>query len=98
MSTGEYILRMDGDDISTLNRIEVLLNFMINNPKYLLVGSAYEGINENGESRGVSEVPTTQKLINKTILLSSPVSHIWMAKKEVYDKLNGYRADAVEDY
>ncbi len=98
LSNGEYIVRMDGDDISTTDRVETLLNFMIENPKYSLVGSAYEGIDEDGKIRGVSKVPTSQELIEKTILLSSPVSHIWIAKKEVYDILNGYRADTVEDY
>lgn len=98
LSNGEYIVRMDGDDISTTDRVETLLNFMIENPKYSLVGSAYEGIDEDGKIRGVSKVPTSQELIEKTILLSSPVSHIWIAKKEVYDLLNGYRADTVEDY
>jgi len=98
LSNGEYIVRMDGDDISTTNRIETLLNFMIEHPKYSLVGSSYEGIDEDGKSRGISKVPTSQELIEKTILLSSPVSHIWIARKEVYDKLNGYRADTVEDY
>lgn len=95
---GDYILRMDGDDVSVENRLEVLMSFIKSNPQYSLVGSAYSGIDQDGKERGVSKVPTNQNLIDKTILLSSPVSHIWLATKQVYIKLNGYRANTVEDY
>lgn len=95
---GDYILRMDGDDVSVENRLEVLMSFIKSNPQYSLVGSAYSGIDQDGKERSVSKVPTNQNLIDKTILLSSPVSHIWLATKQVYIKLNGYRANTVEDY
>lgn len=98
LATGEFIVRMDGDDISLPSRIETLLKFLLSHPEYSLVGSAYEGINENGEYRGISTVPSSQFLINKVLLLSSPVSHIWIAKKNIYAVLGGYRADTVEDY
>ena len=74
------------------------MSFIKSNPQYSLVGSAYSGIDQDGKERGVSKVPTNQNLIDKTILLSSPVSHIWLATKQVYIKLNGYRANTVEDY
>lgn len=98
LANGDFIARMDGDDVSMPNRIEVLLNYLLNNPECSLVGSAYIGINEVGESSGVSAVPTSQSMIDNTLLYSSPVSHIWLAKKEAYDALGGYRADTVEDY
>jgi glycosyltransferase involved in cell wall biosynthesis len=98
LASGEYIVRMDGDDISMPERIEVLLRFIIKNPEFSLVGSAYLGIDENGSERGIVAVPISQELINRVILFSSPVSHIWLATKDVYDRLDGYRADTVEDY
>jgi glycosyltransferase involved in cell wall biosynthesis len=98
LARGEFILRMDGDDVSAENRLEVLMDYIRRNPEYGLVGSAYSGINEDGSDRGSSLVPNNQILIDKIILLTSPVSHIWLARKDVYKKLNGYRADTVEDY
>ena len=41
-SSGKYIVRMDADDISELNRIETLVNFMENHPEVIVCGSAFE--------------------------------------------------------
>jgi glycosyltransferase involved in cell wall biosynthesis len=38
---GEYIMIQDADDYSTLNRLAVLLNFMLQNPNVDVVGSSY---------------------------------------------------------
>lgn len=98
-SSGGYIARMDGDDISAATRIERQLDFLLNNPEYYLVGSHLITIDEYGKEIGFEEMPITQQLINRTLKLSSPVAHIWLAKREVYNLLNGYREiPGVEDY
>ena len=97
-STGSYIARMDGDDISLPNRIEKQLQFLKDFPEYDLVGSNTITIGENGDELGRTKMLSNENLINKTLLLSSPVLHIWLAKKEVYIKLKGYRIPTVEDY
>lgn len=38
-SSGDYLLRMDTDDISTNNRLEILMNFLLKNSQYAAVGS-----------------------------------------------------------
>lgn len=44
-------------------------------------------------------MPINDNIINKTIKYTSPVLHIWLAKREVYTKLNGYREiPGAEDY
>ncbi|MFT6985482.1 MAG: glycosyltransferase involved in cell wall biosynthesis [Psychromonas sp.] len=97
-ATGFYVARMDGDDVSIRDRIEKLVLFLETNPEYSLVGSSHIGINEEGKEFSRTAMPSDFEKIRKTILLTSPVLHIWLAKKEVYDELNGYRADTVEDY
>jgi GT2 family glycosyltransferase len=93
---------MDGDDIALPVRLEKQLRFLENNPDIALVGCATSAIDERGQpipGLGVSLKPITQKAISRTLLLASPCSHIWLARREVYDKLSGYREIAfAEDY
>jgi len=96
---GKYIARMDGDDVSAPERLEKQLNFLIKNPQYYLVGSHVNTIDANNNVIGKQEMPTKDKIINKTIKYASPVLHIWLAKCEVYNQLNGYREiPGAEDY
>lgn len=98
-ATGKYIIRMDGDDVCTYDRIDKMYNFLQNNPDYALVGSQTNSINEMGEIIGTTKLPTTFEQIKKTCIYSSPILHIWMCKKELYSILGGYRNIlGAEDY
>lgn len=98
-SSGDYIARMDGDDISELDRIETLVKFVMANPKYDIVGTSMTAIDDAGSELFITTYSDSNKLLNKTLKYSSPLAHIWIAKKEVYDKLNGYRGlSGAEDY
>jgi glycosyltransferase involved in cell wall biosynthesis len=96
--SGEYVLRMDGDDVCSLNRVSVLLDFICSNSEYSLVGSSYKGITEDGIFISSTKMPADFNVIKKVLLHSSPVLHIWLAKTSLYLEMNGYRADTVEDY
>jgi hypothetical protein len=93
---------MDGDDIALPVRLEKQLRFLENNLDIVLVGCATSAIDERGRpvpGLGVSLKPITQEVISSTLLLAPPCSHIWLARREVYDKLSGYREIPVaEDY
>jgi glycosyltransferase involved in cell wall biosynthesis len=98
-SRGEYICRMDGDDISDHDRIERKLGFLKENPDVSLVGCSVKSIDENGKLLNRKKMPSNQNIINKTLKFATPVFHIWLAKRDVYEKLNGYRnIPYVEDY
>lgn len=98
-STGSYIVRMDGDDISDLDRIETQLKFLKNNKDIDLVGTSTICINEDGKELSRTTMLDDFNKLKKIVKFSSPISHIWMCKKEVYEKLNGYRdIPYVEDY
>jgi glycosyltransferase involved in cell wall biosynthesis len=47
--TSEYVARMDADDVATPRRLEKQVQFLDENPDYVLVGSSYRLINENSE-------------------------------------------------
>lgn len=96
---GDFIARMDGDDISAPKRLEKQLKFLINNPIYSLVGSHIVTIDDSDNILGKQKMPTDWKNIKRSIIYASPVLHIWLAKREVYTKLNGYREiPGAEDY
>ncbi|KAE9634984.1 glycosyltransferase [Defluviitalea raffinosedens] len=98
-STGNYIARMDGDDISLPDRLEKQINFLRTHPEYSLVGTSTIGIDKNGNERGRTRYIGNFKFLKLISLVSSPVPHIWVAKREIYDHLGGYREmPYVEDY
>lgn len=99
LSNGEYIARMDGDDISAPDRIERKINFLKENRDVDLVGCSLISI--DGSGKRINKIKKLQDfdLIKKTLRYTSPVSHIWLCKAAVYNKLNGYRElSGAEDY
>lgn len=49
--TGEYIARMDGDDISMPNRLKKQLDFMDKHPHYAMCGGQADVIDNNGDKK-----------------------------------------------
>lgn len=85
---GQYIARMDADDISLPKRFEKQVEFLNTHPDYSVVGSAV--ILFDGESdlniRTVKEKP-----LKKDIVLNVPHIHpTIMMRREVYRDLKGY--------
>lgn len=98
LAKGEYIARIDADDLAAPQRLEKQLAYLQNN-NIDLVGCQMIAIDENNIEFSYSELPIGCIHINKTRLIRSPIAHIWLCKKSVYDKLNGYRdIPYAEDY
>ncbi|ENN6197677.1 glycosyltransferase [Vibrio vulnificus] len=97
LAKGEYIIRMDSDDISLPNRFEVLLH-EINKRNVNILGSSTLTINESGHVTGGYNAIEEHKDLVKTCKYSTPILHIWICKKSLYDKVGGYRFAPVEDY
>ena len=97
-----FIARMDGDDIALPTRLEKQLRFLEENPDIALVGCATTAIDQSGRlipGLDISQKPITQEAVADTLLLAPPCSHIWLARREVYDTLSGYREiEVAEDY
>lgn len=90
-SRAPYIAIMDGDDISTPGRLEQLLGFLETHPEISLVGSAIRTMDEHGRLFGKAyEAAPNQAAILRTIHLNIPCL-VWLARKELYDHLEGYR-------
>jgi glycosyltransferase involved in cell wall biosynthesis len=98
-ATGKYIARMDGDDISALDRIEKKVNFLEEHSDYDLIGCSMIAIDTDENEIGKTIHYQDEKLLLETLKYVTPVSHIWVARKSTYDKLKGYREiSGVEDY
>lgn len=99
-ATGEYIARMDGDDVSFENRLFKEISFLENNPEYAIVSSPMIYFDENGEwgeSKAI-ENPTNLDFVTGTPFCHAPC----MVRTEAYKEVNGYSTDdrtlRAEDY
>lgn len=96
---GEYIARMDGDDISENDRIEKLINYLDEHPDCSLVGSQVKSIDESGKFIAYKRLLCSSNAIYKYMPVMPCVLHIWLARREMYDTLGGYREiPYAEDY
>lgn len=85
-SSGNYIARMDSDDISKSERIQMQLEFL-EEFNYDLVGSYIEKIDMNHKSLGVSISPITKKQIDKLLPHATVAFHpTWFGKKDLFVK------------
>ena len=99
-ATGEYIARMDGDDISVEYRLEKQVSILDNEKDISFVSSEMVLFDEEGEW-GKSKV--IERPVNKDFIHGTPFCHApAMIRKEVYDIVNGYtehkKLIRVEDY
>lgn len=85
---GDYIARMDGDDLSISTRFEKQVEFLMNNSKYDLVGSQMISFDDDGD---IGVVPINEIPDKYSLRYNTPFCHATiMAKKEVYRTLKGY--------
>lgn len=86
---GEYIARMDSDDISSHNRFMYELEYL-NERKLDVVSCGMIKIDENGGE--IEREKTRVKEPRKFLPVASCLVHSGiMARKKVYEELNGYR-------
>lgn len=95
---GDYILRIDGDDIALPNRFNTQLNYLQQH-NLDLVGCQMIAIDEDGNELSKGHMPVGVDKVRAACQYSSPIAHIWLAKREVYETLGGYREiPYAEDY
>jgi len=100
-SKGDFIARMDSDDISDPSRIRKQLNYLNKNPKIDLIGSSVRIIDENGKFLGAENVPIKPDAINQCLKYRCVVYHpTFFLRKEVFNKVGGYRKEFIhaQDY
>lgn len=100
MAEGEYIARMDGDDLCSPERFEKEIRVLENNPEISIVSTDMEFFDESGiwGRTHAEKAPDNFSFLKKT-----PFCHAaCMVKKEAYDAVGGYSVGdillRVEDY
>lgn len=96
-----YIARMDADDISLPDRLELQLEYLENHKDVALVGSNVKLMNNNSEVVGSRKYPTF--LEKKDFINNCAICHpTIMIRKNVIEKMRGYSKKKahirVEDY
>lgn len=91
-ATGEYIARMDGDDISLSERLEKEVNFLDTHPEYAIVSTPMIFFDENGDWGRSYSIEKPQK--NDFIKHSPVFCHApCMIRKNAYLDVKGYTVD-----
>lgn len=97
---GEYIARMDGDDISFPNRFEEEILFLDSHPEYVVVSCPMIYFDQDGDFMVGRTIAKPQK---SDFIKGTPFCHApCMMRADVIKKVNGYsvsdRLLRVEDY
>lgn len=84
---GEFVARMDGDDIALSNRIATQVAFLQKNSEIVAVGGQVEMIDGAGEIFAYKHFPTNPTSLREMIMWMVPIQHpVMMVRGEVYKK------------
>lgn len=88
IAKGQYIARMDGDDIALPDRLAKQVDFLDKNLAYNVVGGGIILFDEEGDKRLLlnKEVPSVEDMKRRIPFFHPTI----MMRKSAYDKLDGY--------
>ena len=91
LSQGEYIARMDADDICEPARLQKQVDFLKNHPEIGICGTWVKMIDADGTFIKNYDLPTENKDIRKMLLLHNPLIHpSVMFRRKIYSDIGGY--------
>lgn len=97
---GEFIARMDADDISLPERFGLQYQYLQDHPEIGALGGNFSLIGADGQHIMNKEHPLSNQLIKWKMCFENPIQHpTVMMRRDVVKNLNGYRDfKASEDY
>ncbi len=91
LATGKYIARMDGDDISSLDRFEKQVSYLENNIKTDILGGQISIIDENGKITGARTYPLGGMKLVMFFTIRTPIAHpTVMFRRKLVDEGHEY--------
>lgn len=100
VSRGQYIARMDSDDISTSCRLMRQIEYMDSHSEISVLGTAYKVIDEDGALVGLVHNPLSNHSIRNALYFRNPINHpSVMVRKSAIVNVGGYMGGIhAEDY
>jgi len=101
ISNGEFIARIDADDICCIDRFETQVAFLIKKKDIGLCSGHVIKINAFGEEMGKVKFPISNEACNLKFLFGNPIAHpASMFRKNLALKVGGYTAgsEPAEDF
>lgn len=93
-ATGQYIARMDSDDISLPTRFEQQVDFMEKNPDVGVLGSWMQVVNQDKKPLFDYEVPRVHSLIVWNIFFGRTFAHpSVLMRRDLIQSVGGYNAN-----
>ena len=90
-ASGQFIARMDADDICLPRRFEKQIALLKKNPSLVAVGTQTEIINENGEVVGYKDFPLKPEDCYRLMMLTVPIQHPTMMVRAKAIRKYGYQ-------
>lgn len=72
---GQFIARMDADDIALPNRLEKQVKFLLDNPDFAVLGSQMFEINDKNIITSVRKVPLTNDNIKQNLIITQTIQN-----------------------
>lgn len=91
LATGDYIARMDADDVVSRNRLAVQMKYMIRHPRVDLCSIWAYVMTEDGKRMGKLKGIDSSELINCTLFFTNPINHPGILCKAKVLKDNRYK-------
>ncbi|MCZ4221807.1 glycosyltransferase [Pedobacter sp. SJ11] len=102
LAKGEFIARMDADDISLPTRLQQQYDFLKQNPEIAILGSHFQIVNAAGYGTDCYLMPLKHEALKVMLFFGSPFAHptVMMRKDEFVKHNLWYREEFkhVEDY
>ena len=96
---GQFLARMDADDIAVPNRFAMQLDFLARNPDVDLCGTWVVLFDEAAREIGRLTPACGAERIRILSYYAAPLIHpTWMMRRELFEQLGGYRDMTAEDY
>jgi len=101
LARGEYVARMDADDVSLPGRLTAQVAFLDEHPEVGVLGCAVQVIDGCGNPSRIRRFPAEHGVIKWCLCFDDPIAHpTVMMRREVVGRVGGYSTDLLtaEDY
>jgi glycosyltransferase involved in cell wall biosynthesis len=101
LARGEYVARIDADDVSFPQRLEMQVDFLERHTHIGVLGTAVQFIDSSGNPAKVQRFPEQHNAIRWSLCFYNPIPHpSVMARRQLMEQASGYRPDlkTAQDY